>query len=189
MTESLNEKIPIYAVFILILIICAEYLKELIPCKLDYILKNNIYVKHFFCFLTLLFFVVITTEPFKDKNLKEIILKSIVLYILFILLIKNDYRIFFTVMVLLGFIYIIAIKQYELNDLLKKDIDITTKKEYENQINILVTVNNILFVIAITLILLGFLFYTNKKKTQYKEQFNFLTFFFGKTECKKNMNN
>jgi hypothetical protein len=189
MTESLNEKIPLYAIFILILIVCAEYLKELMPCKLDYILKNNIYVKHFFCFLTLLFFIVITTEPFKDKNFKEIIIKSILLYILFILLIKNDYRIFFSVMILLGLIYIISIKKYELIDLLKKDIDIKTKKEYENQINILVSVNNILFVIVITLIIIGFLFYMKKKKNQYKEKFHFLTFFFGKINCKKNLNN
>lgn len=195
MIVSFNEKIPLYAIFILILIVCAEYLKELMPCKLDDVLKNNIYVKHFFCFLTLLFFVVITTEPLKDKNLKEIIIKSIVLYILFILLIKNDYRIFFSVMVLLGLIYIISIKKYELTDLIEKEkqkdkhIDIKTKKEYENQINILIIINNILFVIVITLIFLGFLFYMNKKKNQYKEQFHFLTFFFGTIKCKKNLNN
>jgi hypothetical protein len=189
MIQNLNEKIPLYAIFILILIVCAEYLKELMPCKLDYILKNNIYVKHLFCFLTLLFFVVITTEPFKDKNLKEIIIKSIILYILFILLIRNDYRIFFSVIVLLGLIYIISIKNYELNDLLEKNIDIKTKKEYENQISILVTINNVLFVIVITLIILGFLFYMKKKKNQYKEQFNFLKFFFGSIKCKKNLNN
>jgi hypothetical protein len=213
MIVSFNEKIPIYTIFILILIVCAEYLKELMPCKLDNILKNNIYVKHFFCFLTLLFFVVITTEPLKDKNLKEIIVKSIILYILFILLIKNDYRIFLIVMVLLGLIYIISIKKYELIDLIEKEknkdkvfhklitrdvqhsgealtrADIKIRKTYENEINIIILINNILFVIVIILIFLGFLFYMNKKKNQYKDEFNFLKFFFGTIKCKKNLNN
>ena len=191
MIVSLNEKIPIYTIFILILIISAEYLKELMPCKLDNVLKNNIYVKHFFCFLTLLFFVVITTEPLKDKNLKEIIIKSIVLYVLFILLIKNDYRIFLSVMVLLGLIYIISLKKYELIDLIKKEqnIDIITKKQYENEINTIILINNILFVIVIILIFIGFLFYMNKKKNQYKDQFHFLTFFFGNIKCKHNLKN
>ena len=191
MIVSLNEKIPIYTIFILILIISAEYLKELMPCKLDNVLKNNIYVKHFFCFLTLLFFVVITTEPLKDKNLKEIIIKSIVLYVLFILSIKNDYRIFLSVMVLLGLIYIISLKKYELIDLIKKEqnIDIITKKQYENEINTIILINNILFVIVIILIFIGFLFYMNKKKNQYKDQFHFLTFFFGNIKCKHNLKN
>lgn len=49
--------LPVYPIFILLLIISANYLADLFPCRLRELLENNIYVKHLFGYLTLLFFV------------------------------------------------------------------------------------------------------------------------------------
>ena len=113
MIYSLDEFLPLYSIFILILIISAGFLTELFPCKLQRVLKENIYLKHFFCFLTMIFFVVLTTA-LKDQNVLVIIKKSIALYIIFLFFIKTNFNFFIVIMILTGILYLSMLKKYEL---------------------------------------------------------------------------
>jgi len=184
MSDSYNERLPLYAIFILVLIATSEHISALMPCKIQNILKNNIFVKHFLCLLTMIFFVVITTEPLKDKNLLEIFSKSLVLYFIFLLLIKNDYRVFILVIFLLGILYLITIKKYELLDILKKENDPNQKKNIEKQINTIIYIDNIFFIIILIFIIIGFLIYAQEKRKEYNDKFNYITFLLGKVKCK-----
>lgn len=195
---SFESYIPIYSIFIIILIISAGFLTELFPCKVRKLLTENIYLKHFFCYLTTIFFVVLT-GPEKNKNLKYIIYKSTILYTVFIFAIKTHYKFFIAIIFLLGLSYLVLLKKYEVKDDIDKlniniektyitqesnDIDKNNKKELEDFYEKITILNNTLFTIVILLIIIGFIIYMNEKKLEYKNKFNFITFLFGKPECK-----
>lgn len=182
MILSLSEKIPLYSIFVLILIISAGYFTEIFPCKLQRLLKNNIYIKHFFAYLTLIFFVVLTTSV-KDEQIYIILYKSFILYLLFLLVIKSDYRFFVTIIFLTGFYYLSILKKYEMINTLSTEKDPIEITKLNTYINYLIYFNNCLFIFIIFIIIIGFLIYLGEKKYEYGNKFNFLTFIFGKLYC------
>jgi len=121
------SNIPIYSIFILILILSGGYTIEIIPCRLKKLLTENIFIKHFFCLLTLIFFVSITDSSYDGKNLTQIIFHSFLLYILFMFIIKTQYQFFVVILILLAIIYLIKIKNDEINQ------DIKNENNYSNQ--------------------------------------------------------
>jgi hypothetical protein len=179
MKLNIQESIPLYSIFILLLILSGGYIIQLIPCKLQSILNNNIYIKHFFALLTLIFLITLV-DPLESKNNLNIILsKSFILYIFFIFIIKTHYKFFISIMIILGIKYLILLKKNELSDKYEKDKDVNIQKELDN-INI---IQNVLFFIIIILIIIGFLVYLGQKKYEYKKDFNYFIFLFGKPEC------
>lgn len=179
---SLDDKIPLYSIFILILIISASFITELFPCKVREILTNNIYIKHLFAFLTMIFFVVLSS-PIKDTNILNIILKSFLVYIIFIFTTKTHHLFFITIIILLGLLYILIIKKSEVNDNINNEKNELEKKKLINLLDNINLINNIIFIVTIILIIIGFLIYYGKKKYQYKKDFNFIIFLFGKPDC------
>jgi len=180
---SLDDKIPLYSIFVLFLIISASFITELFPCKVRKVLTDNIYIKHFFGLLTMLFFVVLTT-PIKNSNVLAIVLKSFLVYIIFIFVTKTHHIFFITIMVLLGFIYLLILKKYELKDNIDNEKDDIEKNKLTNYYDNFVLINNTLFIIVIILIIVGFLIYYGEKKYEYKKDFNFIVFLLGKTDCR-----
>ena len=65
--EDFLRLTPIWNIFVLFLIIAANYIGELFPCRIQNLLNSNIYLKHVIAFLTLLFFVVITDSTYNYK--------------------------------------------------------------------------------------------------------------------------
>ena len=59
------------SVFVLLLIIFGNFLGELMPCKVREALSNNMLLKHFLGYLTLLFFAVLTI--YEQSNINIII--------------------------------------------------------------------------------------------------------------------
>ena len=98
---DISEKLPLYSVFILFLIIASNYIGELFPCKMQSILVENVYLKHFIAFLTLMFFVVLT-DPFIGTSFNKIIENSFKMYVVFLLLINNNKNFFILAIILLG---------------------------------------------------------------------------------------
>ena len=86
----------IFCIFIFFLIISANFLAELFPCRLQYILRNNMVIKHLFGLFTMIFFVVLSSG-IKNKNILKIMLTAFVLYIIFILITKCNINIFYQV--------------------------------------------------------------------------------------------
>ena len=177
----INDKIPIYSIFILILILTAGYC-DIFPCKIKRVLSENIYIKHFFTFLTMIFFVVLV-ESDENKKLNNILSNSLILYIIFIFVIKTEYRFFISIIFLLGITYIFRLKKDEINKNKKESINDDEKKKLDSELNFIAEINNFIFIIVIILIIIGFLIYLGEKKLEYKNKFNFLVFLFGKTQC------
>ena len=69
---DIQEKLPLYSVFILILILSGGYIVQLIPCSLQKVLINNIFIKHLFCYLTLLFLITIVDSSKDNIKLTEV---------------------------------------------------------------------------------------------------------------------
>ncbi len=177
-----ENKIPVYSIFALILILSGGYIIQLIPCKVQNLLNNNMYIKHLMCFLTLLVFVSIT-DPANDKVvLYDIFLKTIAVYIIFIFIIKTYYIFFVIILIMLGFSYIITLKVVELRESDKNKVQ--NEEELKNEyIDILIKVRDALFVVIGILIIIGFLIYLGEKKYEYKNKFSYITFIFGKPKC------
>ena len=200
---SIQEHFPIYAVFLLILVISAAFLPSLFPCRLQNALNNSIYLKHAFSFMTMVFFVVLTI-PDSDKKIFDLIPKSFLLYAFFLVLIKTEFPFFIAILVLIAIIYVLVIRRSEIHDELKElgqlentslkinnnnygninanksnDILNDKQKEYDT----IIKINNILTICIIPLLLIGSLSYLGKKRYQYKDKFSIATFIFGKFNC------
>ena len=164
----LQDKTPLYALFIFFLIISSNYLGELFPCKIQHVLSENVYWKHFFAFLTLMFFVVLV-DPIQSFSLAGTVGTSIFLYIVFLLLINNNVTFFLMSIACLAAIYVLNLK----------------KKETEEYASWIDTINDSLYVVFAMCVLTGFFVYMGEKKIEYKKRFNYLTFVFGKPSCRR----
>lgn len=181
-TYGFNHKL--IAIFIFVLIISNNYLKELFPCKVQRIFNDNIIVKQILGYLTLVFFVALTIpELSKSKELPSI---TLIIYLWFLIMTKTHYIFWFTIFGLLGIVYILDIYEKSQVTLDKDKIGETlTSSDHEQSIiqtNIISVKYIIIFVIMI-LTVIGFLIYMGSKKIQYGNRFNYNTFLFGKPTC------
>ena len=94
---DLIERFPLFIIFLLVLIISANFLGKMFPSKFRNLLDNNIYIKYLFIFLIIIFFVVLES-PIEYIHLDHIIIDSVIFFIFFILLIKVYYKIFTVVL-------------------------------------------------------------------------------------------
>jgi hypothetical protein len=175
---NIQEVLPLYSVFILILILSGGYIIQLIPCKLQKILDTNIFIKHLFAFLTLIFLVTIVDPNNTSKKLSTIIYTSFLLYIFFIVIIKTHYKFFISIIFVLGIKYLLLLYKNQIQDENKNN-----EIELNNKLQNIVLIQDILFGVVIFLLLIGFLVYYGEKKYEYKNKFNFITFLFGKPNC------
>lgn len=177
---SFDENLPIFSMFILVLIITGVYLIDVFPCRVRKFIQSNIYLKHFIGLLTMIFLVVITDIISINKSIGPIIIKSFILYIIFIFYTKTEIHFFIITLILLAIIYILVLHKNNIN---KKNINNIEQKKIDIEINRIIIINNILFIIVFFFIFLGFLIYMGKKKYQYKDKFNYITFLFGSQKC------
>jgi len=173
---------PIESLFIFILIISGNFLAGLFPCRFQRHLTDIIVLKHFFGFLTLLFFVVIQT-PLDTFNLSDAFTSSGVLYILFLLLVKSHHTTFLVSMALLTVSYLLTLRMKQ-NNVTNADYD----KE-EDQIKILTSNDTLKHIqsqlnnFIVFIVIIGFLSYLGSKKSEYKGKFSYFTFILGKGSC------
>lgn len=172
------QNIPIWNVFVLFLIIASNYIGELFPCRVQDLLINNVYLKHFISYLTLLFFVVLTDTSLVKKKFKDIFIDSIKLYFIFLLLINCNKKFFVGALTLLGTIYIIQLMKQDYKD------QITDEYEETNKFKVLNTVERVVYVLFFIVLIVGFIIYMGEKKIEYKNSFKYSTFIFGKPSCK-----
>ena len=84
-SEFINASI---SVFVLLLIISGNFLGELMPCRVREELSSNMILKHFFGYLTLVFFAIVTV--FKTSSM-NILFLSFLVYVYFIVLSKTNW--------------------------------------------------------------------------------------------------
>jgi len=171
----------IEGLFIFILIISGNFLAELFPCRFQKALTDVIIFKHFFGFLTLLFFVSLQT-PLDTFNLTDAFKNSGILYILFLLLINSHFMTFIAAMALLTVSYLVTLK-------IKENNITTTGLDKEDQLKILTTndtlkyIQSQLNIFVVFIVIIGFLSYLGSKKSEYKGKFSYFTFIFGRGSC------
>lgn len=196
----------LFSIFTFILIVSANFLAELFPCNLQYLLKNNMVVKHIFGVFTMIFFVRLVSKTEND-NINNIFLNSILLYLYFVILSRCHINIFYIIFGLICVSYLVHLykdisteKLNLLNTSLleegengknnKNNKNKTNKvsgKEYEElktRINFLNDIEFVLYIIIIILTVFGMMVYMGEKKLEYKNNFNYYTFFLGNINCK-----
>jgi len=178
---SLNDKLTIYCIFIFFLLIFVDDAKNIFPCRMRYVFENNLYLKHLLGYLTITFLVVLL-EHIPNKNLKRIFLVSFYLYLVFILISKTEYGFFVPIFILISIIYVLYLKREEIEKE-KESSSKDKKEELEKNHNLIIKINNVFIIIVIGLTIVGFLFYMGRKKYEYKNNFSYLTFIFGKVKC------
>lgn len=195
----LIREIPFYTIFIFILIISANFLAQLFPCRFQHALLNNMYVKHIFGLLTINFFVILTLPEY-NNSLYETFTSSSLLYLLFIIVTNIDTLIFYIVIFLFGISYLIYLNSNVItNTLNAKNVEKvpspyvspestlqsndSTIAKLTDDLNFYNTVSYYVNIVSMVLIGFGFVVYLGKKKFEYKNKFNYLTFLFGRPAC------
>lgn len=159
------------AVFTMVLIVSGNYLAELFPCKIRYLLSNSMILKHLFGFFTLVFMVTLTMPDLKNSN--DMILLSAGLYLVFVFLSKVHYMFWLAIV---GILMVFYLNQTFIGKLKGKQFDLI-KKAFE-------ITQDILKLIMVVLFIIGFGMYLNNKKLEYGKKFSYITFLLGKTSCK-----
>jgi hypothetical protein len=164
----INIKIAIFLFSFYLLVFCnATY--EILGCKLKQALKSNIYIKHLIAFILLTFLIVLTNEDYANKNIYQIILLGILIYIWFIITTRTNIYIVIIILILLLLIYYFDIKiKYESNE--------TQKERYRY-------IQKILFGISIIITIIGFIQYTIKTYNEKKNNFDINKYIFGVINC------
>ena len=116
---SIVNHFPIYAAFLLLLIISGAFTADLLPCKLRKLLQNNLYLKHFIAFMTLMFFIVMSI-PTDHAEFYVIISQTILLYVFFLGLIKISVPFLMVILCIIALTYILVIRKTDLKTKIDK---------------------------------------------------------------------
>lgn len=188
-----EKSLPIYSIFILILIISGNYIGELFPCRIRYAFTNNIIFKHTIAFLTVLFFVTLT-DPYQEIKVNELLVTSIKLYGIFILLSNTITPAFYLALILAGITYITNLKKKEYLDekeSLEKQENKDVKKIniLEEKVKKIEQINQVCILLFLIITISGSLIYLGEKKHEYKNNFkhkndfSYFKFFLGTPVC------
>ena len=162
------------SIFILYLIISGNFLANLFGCRTQEALNNNMWLKHLLGFMTMYFFVVLVDSKSKlSDSPRTQMLFTLLFYVIFIITTRMDYKWWLAFIIGLSIIYILQVY---------KDHDKTEEQERQQ----LETYQRYLIYTVGIIIILGFMIYVGRKKTEYGDNFNYLTFLLGKTSCSFN---
>ncbi len=158
------------SLFVLYLMLGANYLGTLFSCDVQNIIKNNTMIKHFLGFLTLYFFISLSSDNGnKDHPMMQLML-SILIYFCFVVSSKVHYNIFMIFVLLIGLVYILFIIKESFPDL--------AFNKYIPKIQ------TFLIVCGLVLLVIGFAI--NLKNTKFNEggYFTYGRYFFGTPICR-----
>ena len=190
-SERVNVNTPLSRfgfLFLIFAVVSSGYVTEILSCQMRKVLETSMYFRHLIGII--IFFVFIMLEggwSFNNKvdemfsnnwssgNVIDTIIIAIVLYIIFLLSAKSQFKyniIFFGLVFILYFI--------------------NTQRDYWYQRKIISTQSNkytlyieyILFVTSIIFLIIGFIDYVKYQKKEYKNKFNWINFLLGSHNCR-----
>ena len=121
--------------FALLIIISGNFLGELFPKQVRNVLKNNVYMKHVFAFMTLVFFVFLTMPEIKLQGVSIVF----VIYFLFLMTSKLKPFTWFTLVFLIALLYLLEIREEKLIQHYEKNKDNT---EGQKDMNLITLIDN-----------------------------------------------
>lgn len=167
---------PIYGIFLLILAVAGNFIAEVMGCKTQNLLSENMFAKNFIVILSIYFSIGFASSnkvsPFTHFR------RSILIWFFFIIFNKMTATITNITFILLLSILI-----------LKNWIDYFTavdEEENKSKIDTCFQLINMIFKIILVIMCIGFVTYFRKQYYDYKdtdEGFDFNLFLFGKVKC------
>ena len=161
------KELPLYMVFVLYLIISSNFLAQLFSCRLQYMLNNSMLAKHFIGYMTLLFFVVLSSGDAHSTSMA--LLYSLFVYIIFWFSTRMAFEYVMVFLFMAASLYIIHL--YE-------------KESGERTSRRLIVAREVIQWFMIVILVVGFVFYWMEKKIEYKNKFSMATFILGKPACR-----
>lgn len=160
----------IRAVFLLFIAIGANFLGNTLNCGLQFDLTTTPLLRNLFLYIIIVFTIDFTSKS--TMNVEEILTRSLIIYIFYIMLSKQDYMTNYIVIVLLIATYLCYLQ----TNYLKENSQDT--KFFDDLSSLL------MFGIgAVTVI--GFLMYFNRQYNEHKDNFDMVKFIFGTNQCYK----
>ena len=182
---------------ILSLLMSANYLGELFPCRVQAVFSKNMIVKHILGFLSLMFFVVLTRPNLYTSS--NFVYISVLLYGFFMFLSKLNYIIWFIVFGIFAILYVshVYLNQIESENQINRSKigdntvspDADDKMPTQNiteKIETIKMIQKYLLFAVLPTTLIGFIHYLGEKKIEFgPNKFNYTHFLFGKPKCKE----
>ena len=172
MIELLNQEYAI-ALFILYLILSGNYIGDLFGCRLQEAFTEIVFFKHIIAFLSLYYFVNLSTHIIQDPI--KVLIKSMIMYLVFIF--SRNVAFGYTIIFLLSMIVIKFLEDYKeyhyQND--KNDKKENNLFLSEDRINL---IQKILVIVIYISIVVGFVRYAHNTFKSHKN-FKWLIFLFG----------
>ena len=175
--SDLSTKIPLFSVLLIIIYYAADITK-LLPCRYRE-KSDNILYQHI-CVILITIFTILIFDDLSQLNILQIIKKTIIIYLLFILITKTHHNIFITIIILICITYIVKLRRDEILIELKNKKD--PKYEKFEYISGFVLNSLIIFITLLTIV--GVFFYYTEKKIEYKKKFDIIKFIFSTNKCR-----
>tara|TARA_B100001769_G_scaffold62417_2_gene46193 strand:+ start:147 stop:779 length:633 start_codon:yes stop_codon:yes gene_type:complete len=170
---------------IFLFIIAGNYVGDIYSCGIRNFMKEYMFFKHIIGVFIMLFFVGLIQDKL---TIQQRIIQSFILYFWFIFIMRAPTIISLTVICIIAIIYIIDLYINDLKNKLEENKEINEKnsiliEKYKN-------INNFLFIISLTISILGMIIYLYILKKNLGKKFNIVNFLLGTKdqECFKSEN-
>lgn len=163
---------PLFAFYLLVF---CNFTPDIIGCKLKTLLTNNMVAKHVLGFVLLLFLVVLVNPENADEKFVKNFGYSLIVYLWFLLTIRNHYEMIVVILLLLLIVYLLGAKKDR-----KQKEGKTEEAKKLHKIQMGLTIG------AFILSVLGFIAYYADKKDEYGATFKWSNFILGKKKCRNN---
>ena len=185
---TINTSLSRFGFFFLIFaVISSGYVTEILSCQMKKVLETSIYFRHLIGILIFFVFIMLeggwsfnpkVDEMFSNNwssgNVLDTIIIAIVLYMIFLLTAKSQFKyniIFF------GLVFILYFINTQRDYWFQRKIISTQSNKYTLYIEYLIFFTSIIFLI------IGFIDYVKYQKKEYKNKFNWITFLLGTRKC------
>ena len=151
------------------------FFTSLLGCDLQRLVSQNMYVKHFLALISF-FFLFTLLDPNNRTNIGHVWLKTILVYLLFVMSTKS--KAWASILILILLI---------IDQTLKTQISYVSGLESPDtaQIARLTRWRRLLYALMVVVIVAGFVHYYIYQKGEYGDQFNLSTFIFGTPKCRE----
>lgn len=158
----------------LLLWIMFNYLQEMLNCDVQRLLRNNALARNVLGLIAF-FFLFTVIDPNNDSHVGYTFLKTVLVYLLFMMAIKSR-------MIFIGIVLMLLL----VDQVIRNHIAYLQKRGELDKVAYWVRVRGNIFWACVGVILVGMIDYLFKKKKEYGDRFDLTMFMFGTRGCKTN---
>ena len=159
--------------FLLILAVSANFVGNLLGCKTQKLLTDNILAKQ----VVLVFLIYFTVDLTSDKVIHplETMKYTLLLWIFYLLFTRMN-------MIFTMILFILLLMMYVMNNY-KEYLVSLNEDENKEMIEMIDQIVQMIPIVIVVLLVIGFGMYFMKQRKEHKKNFKYLTFFFGSKKC------